>query len=588
MNTTEAQVTKLVGEEFPNTFMERGKQIALTTLDKNKKMAEAEALKYADVCSEVAGDKGPENRVELRKAAKDLAGHLDQIAATQIKINEVHKDSLPGGLPEPGQETSSAYDAKRMDELQAEIKSNQDEFDKKRASYEGKFPIFTNKGLDIPKLAQSSDAELQNIIGGKVSEVLESIKATEDNITSGKLRIWQLKDVVQMTKQSMSIEKNETLLGVVDNKVAEDKQEKADDEAVEKALKSFAMTTAIIAGLATANPAIPMAVGLVLGAVEVIEIGAKNQRLGDASNVSIDQAAAKMSAEEPKWTWMIAALAGMVVDAVVLVKVFKQLRLAASTLEAFSKAARRALPAAEAEELIGIARREMKSGLDVTEQLKAVGASFDKVEKVKLGLLIAKYGEKGYAEAFLKMADKKVFKMTEEGIRAACTSEAQANALIRKYIGPPPQVVAGGFYEPAVGTGGAVFIKPGNLAGTSGAVIHEITHEMARMIEPSWMSKLTFYSEFQAHIAQQRYLERVVADYGIEVVPEAHRWMVNATEEEMALQIERRYNCVRDAEEGIVTATQEDIVSRLVAARLRGIDAQKELMDKLVTKVGGQ
>lgn len=582
LNTTEDQLVKLVTEEFPKMFIERGKQIALQELKQNKELAQKEKEQYQNICTE-EGYNPVAMRDGLRKAAQDLTARTKDIDGDKLKIQEAHKDQPPGGTSSSSSSSSSAYDLAHEKEILDRIEKRQGEYKSTRNNYALKYKILYREDVDIEKLATASDAELETIVGSKVDEVLNHITKTEDNIRQEKLKIWSLKNIVEMTKQSLGIDKNQTLLTVIDSHIQQVRADEASDENLATALKAMAMTASIVASIATLNPGIAIGVGALIGVIDVIQSATSNERKANASDVAMDQAVAKMSMEEPQWIWLIVGIASLVADAVALGTVFKQMKIAANTLEAFTKAAYRALPEAKAKELVDIAKTQIKPFMNIAGQLESIGASFSKTDRVKVGALLARYTEEGYAAAFLQLSEEsKILPMTEEAIRQAVKNEDQAAALVKKYINNP-NFRAGGFFEP---TTRVIFVRDTTTAGLGGVVVHELTHEFQKTTEVAIMiNNQVFYAEFQAHLAQAQFLDKVVADYGMDVIPEASRWMVNANDETIAKKITERYLVKPDPTIGLVQSQQEDIIQQMLEKRLPMIDRKRQFMERLQNKI---
>ncbi len=582
LNTTEDGLIKLVTEDFPRLFISRGKQIALQELKQNKELAEKEKDQYKDMCT-ADSDDPVGKRNGLRTAALDLTNRQKAIEEDQLKIQEAHKDQAAGGKDESGQQSSSAYDLAHEQEIQDRIQKNQAELKSKRNSYALKYKILYREDVDIEKLSTASDAELEAIVGSKVDEVLKNIQETEDNITNDKLEIWALKDIVSMTKQSLGIEQNQTLLTVIDSHIQQAQADAASNEHLESALKALAMTAAIIASVATLNPGIAIGVGALIGVIDVIESATSNERKAAASDVALDQAVAKMSAEDPQWIWLIAGIASLVLDAIALGTIFKEMKAAATTLEAFTKAAYRALPEAKARQLVEIAKTQIKPFMNIAGELEAIGAAFSNVDRVKVGALIARYADEAYASAFLQLTEEgKLLPMTEEAIRQAVKNEGIADSLVKKYLNNP-NFRAAGFYEPTTRT---IFLRDTTGAGLGGVVVHELTHEFQKATEVAMMiNNQVFYSEFQAHLAQSQFLEKVAADYGMDVIPESSRWLVKADDELIAQKITERYGVKPDPDIGLVHAQQEDILKQMIEKRLPMIDRKRNFLEKMQKKV---
>jgi hypothetical protein len=116
--------------------------------------------------------------------------------------------------------------------------------------------------------------------------------------------------------------------------------------------------------------------------------------------------------------------------------------------------------------------------------------------------------------------------------------------------------------------------------------VHELTHEFQRTTEVAIKyTNQVFYAEFQAHIAQQQFLQNVAADYGIDVIPETSRWLVNAEDEMIAAKITERYGVRPDPELGLVRITQDELIKQMIEKRLPMIDRRKQFLERMQQKV---
>ncbi len=128
------------------------------------------------------------------------------------------------------------------------------------------FPILLRDDVDISALAGSTDAELMDIVGDQVVQVLTDIDSTEDNLRDDTLRIWDLRDprtgfdIIQITEQDLGIEEP-LLLEVIEEWQS---REKSEEEARNLFFSVLAITATILATLA-AGPLGGALVGAVFG-----------------------------------------------------------------------------------------------------------------------------------------------------------------------------------------------------------------------------------------------------------------------------------------------------------------------------------
>jgi hypothetical protein len=148
-----------------------------------------------------------------------------------------------------------------------------------------------------------------------------------------------------------------------------------------------------------------------------------------------------------------------------------------------------------------------------------------------------------------------------------------------------------------------IFVRPDKLQEVGSTTAHELTHNMqdvfGEMTSGSGMLarygiNRTLYIEYQAHLAQQRYLTSVVAEYGIDALPEAThagspRWLVNASPDELRAYVEKTYarsGAVEQAGFPFDHAQLEALLDELAAKQ----DAlmEKRIQAALKQKLGGQ
>jgi hypothetical protein len=247
----------------------------------------------------------------------------------------------------------------------------------------------------------------------------------------------------------------------------------------------------------------------------------------------------------------------------------RALKSAAQTLETFSKAAVHVLGEAQARPLIALAKSKLKRGLHIVEQLKAIGGGFKEADHVTVALWISKYGEEGFVSKYLEMMGKgQIRPMTPEALIEVYGPEV--GAAKAKQMLDNPALQLGGQYDPARRV---IFLKPGTTAhDLAGAAIHEITHALQKSTGVAEiMNNMKFYSEYQAHLSQQQYMKRVVADYGIEAIPEQGPWreLLSASPEELSQYIQKTYKAKPNPEWGLQPLEQEQIIQKMLELQMR-------------------
>jgi hypothetical protein len=310
--TKESDLVDLVTVRFPHIVVERGKRIALTQLAQNRKMAETEAARYG------AGKGTPAERDGLRAAAKDLADK-----ANDIKSLEKTRTPLLADRPDAGVD----WDAKdKVDSLNREIEGKQKVLDDKRRVYELQYPILF-KPLNLEEVAGANDAKLAALTGGAVGKIIDDVTVTENNVRDEKVKVWDLPDILTMTRTDLGIEGNTTLEAVFDAHVETQRSEEAN---IKLAVGALSLTAGVIAALATAGGATVAAasaasVGLVAGSYNLGRSVDDYLAQSAAGNVALDPAIAAIHAKEPDLFWLVLEIVVFLADAKAVVSAFNAL-----------------------------------------------------------------------------------------------------------------------------------------------------------------------------------------------------------------------------------------------------------------------
>ncbi len=205
-------------------------------------------------------------------------------------------------------------------------------------------------------MVSASDEALSKNIFSIVTELFHNIRATEENIKDGDLKIWNLRGIVDLTMLDLGIDPDSPLVGVIDAHIRE---AKTDEGILSMALAALQITAALIATVASGGLAL-VAGGVALGIGAAQVAGSVQDRLmeSSASNVALDPAIADISINDPEIMPIVVGVLSMALDAAAVTKAISALRtparalLASGDLAEFSAATYRALPAAEAEQLI--------------------------------------------------------------------------------------------------------------------------------------------------------------------------------------------------------------------------------------------
>ena len=377
---TEDELLTLVKEDFPKLFMERGKLIANQQLVDNQLLIETEMARYGitenplagTIHEEAEGGVDPyvvktakkEEAEGLRTAAKELLG-LRQARET-AEGNRKYFSHMEDEW-EAAQNAPPGTDFDGSQAVRDATEAEQLAFDRLVLQ----FPMLYR--VDIEKVAKSSDEELTQEVYGKALELLGNIADTRSNLWDGKLEVWNLKDIVELTLIDLAIPEGSPLIAVVDNYV---KEAKADSGILSKALRALQIAAAVVAIIASGGTALIAAgIGAAISVSQLVSASKDYSMEKAASNVALDPSVADISKNEPQLMPVVFAVLSLGLDAVGVGQALKALRaparalLESGDLAAFSATAYKALPAAEAAH-----RRREHSGPRARGSCRSAGA----------------------------------------------------------------------------------------------------------------------------------------------------------------------------------------------------------------------
>jgi Domain of unknown function (DUF4157) len=348
----EEQLVTLVTEEFPLRFIERAKQIAIRLLEQNKEIAEQEARRYGLVFSP-----DPEARHGLQTAAQDLISQDRQIQQMTEQIHSIRLDiDMPsGGVPEPSTMTSSYWDYLRLSRERDLLAREREQ---RRQTYTLLYPILL-RNPNLEAIASGDDRRFNEAINTPIQEILNNIETTQENIDTDTLRIWDLRNIVEMTIQDFGIQGNEILMAAINQHI---QGEQTSEEVLNIALLALSITTGLILTIVTGGAALgviaPATAGIVAGTAIAVDIATGLYYLSEsAQNFSAESAAgdvaldpeseyADISVNEPDLRWVLLDLVSLALSPLEVMTVFTALRQAARALriarnlEAFASVAR--------------------------------------------------------------------------------------------------------------------------------------------------------------------------------------------------------------------------------------------------------
>jgi hypothetical protein len=586
----EAELVTFVEETFPNSFIERGAQIAIAALESNKTAAEKEQERYHTEHGATGDRKG------LQDACRDLNNREKEIQAIQSTKT---MDLPPGGADpaDPAIQERAAIDEK--------VAPKQTDLDAKRAEYQLKYPILFK--IDPVKVVEASEEQLDALINGPVQAILTNINDTENNIQDRSLKIWKLKgqgiDIPSLTKDDLGLKPGSTLDTVVDKKAAEDKTPAEEVAEALNALSLVADAVALLTG--------PVGMAIAAG---VTAVAAVADVVADYKTMTATQAAGNV-ALDPQFKEMVADpsnadLGGLLFDLVKIglsvlgvkaaIDAYKAAKIAAAgkaaaaeaiaDLEKFKRSIKGAnLDEAAKERLIAEAERQfakqpkllLQSAEQAKKELVALHTAGTDAAKVRIARIVDKYASDTYTKTFLELQESgRILALDEAGLRSLKVPPATLDGYLRKYVTGPNARAARGFVHP--GPPRVIFIKPGSEADVSQTVVHELVHELQKSTGSAagFVGERTFfyYQEHQAFLEQQRFLRQLRDSQGMDVIPETSRWLVDATPERITQEIRTAYKVEPRAD----TPVNEDELAEFVQAMLDRNEAtrQKAILKK--------
>jgi hypothetical protein len=362
----EDELVHFVEEEFPRMFLDRAKQLVYTMLDTNRALAESERDRYSEqVCSlDIEG---------LLAADRELLAIQGEIETLDATINRAQVYVPIAGVPEPTpeaygmppNEASLIMDVLRLPELRDQLERKRIEYTTARAEHSRSFPILGAQGYQPGMFANAPPEQLAQVVAEPIEEILENIRDVREDIEDDDLKVWNLRDVVEMTKLELAVEGNEVLNEAIDSHI---QRQIADEGFVRLALAALAITTTIIAGL-IGGPLAAALVGAAWGVGSLVGNIQEYATESAAENVSLDPEIADISMNEPNLLWIVLDIVFLALD----VGAAKALRPFARALQAsrsaedfarFAAGARAALPAGPAAAIIR--RASLRFGIDPT------------------------------------------------------------------------------------------------------------------------------------------------------------------------------------------------------------------------------
>jgi hypothetical protein len=256
----EDELLHLVHEIFPVMVLQRAKNLALSMLDENEALALAEQERYSkEVCS-FDTEGLLEADAELGRIADEIYFLTDDPRGLKARSRDIiYRHGLyssvgPGETPSAG-----VYDPTEWEKYQAQLaemeartsrnRTTWEQLEQKRTEYAIRFPILAHRGYVPGSFSLAPREQLAQLVAGPVREIIANINQVREVIWAEELKVWNLRDVIEMTLVEMGVE-NEIVLK---DAVQEHVQRQVEDESfIEKALAALAVVTTIVAGILTA------------------------------------------------------------------------------------------------------------------------------------------------------------------------------------------------------------------------------------------------------------------------------------------------------------------------------------------------
>ncbi|MEO1054106.1 MAG: hypothetical protein AAFX87_25940 [Bacteroidota bacterium] len=261
---------------------------------------------------------------ELNKYLKVYArGGFDQLKADFIQVME---EASTSGL------TYVQRFNRRMNDIHTEKSAYDTNVSEIQDILAKKHPVLMAIG-DFPKfyrlLKKKDDDKVRSYLEEVISDKLDNIRESRENLRDDPELIWLLPKLVQITKldlqgsAKLGIGKSE-LFAIIDKKAAAEQDYK---NTVDIVLGSISLALGLAGALTTGGWSLALTAGsLVSGGVEAYRAYQDYQFFHPASDTSLSSVYA-ISENDPSWIWAAMAILGVGIDAVTALKIVKALKI---------------------------------------------------------------------------------------------------------------------------------------------------------------------------------------------------------------------------------------------------------------------
>jgi hypothetical protein len=576
----ESELTDLVQSRFPDLFLARAKTIALQMLTENERLVHAELKRFGvdlgpyDGAGAGAHAGAPPTPAEaeatagLRAAAQELHTmqmEMDEGWNARLTANRVNEsraddedmdwrtDENSFWAPDVTGEGATATD---------EHAERQAAFARRRDELGLKYPLLF-RVTEYDELGAASDDELRATTGSELRELLENIAATRENIASGRLKVWNLNEVFEVTMQDLAIDRASPLYAAVEKRVA---QEERDESILDIAMTAIGLAAAIIAALPTAGTSLVIAgtaVAVGTGVWQLSKSVGSFMAESAASDISLDPVLADISRNAPDLKAVALDIAGLGLAAFDVARVVKTLaapiRAARQSgdLTALAAAARSLPELGErgAHAVLASVGREAEIQAGIVRAVRAIGTRFRPEDLAQVVADLARYDQQIIAQTLEELISKgRVRVLTREAFAEAYKDNPQwMKAMIKKGL-----LQADGLMDRRFGV---LFLKPSTLEEVSSTALHEVVHHIQNVKRPL-MTR--FHREFEAYAAQRHYLQRLAAS-GVDpdMAFPTHKWLLNASNDDIVQHLvgHRIYGMTRPVALDLDDAVMDAIAS---------------------------
>lgn len=358
----ERALLQLVEVTLPSMVLARAKQIGLAMLARNEALAKAEMARYAElVCSpDIEG---------LLDADRELGNRHSEMRSLQLSIEQAtrYMSNIPAGIPTtpeeygipPGEESVMVV-IQNIDSYRAQLELQKAEYDHVIKQYATRYPILLALGYEPGAFSFAPREDLGRLTAEPLQDILDNIEDVREAVEDDELKVWNMRDVIELAILDLKIGDQPHLLGPVENRIRQEQE----DEAFRKKVKvALALITTIAAGILLPGWG-AMAVGALWGGSFLAESLGEYRRETAAENVSMDPEVRDISINEPELLWVVLDVVGLGLDLGAIVRTLRPLARAAirsRRVVEFQEAVRRlrGLPSATADRLVNSLRRRL-------------------------------------------------------------------------------------------------------------------------------------------------------------------------------------------------------------------------------------